>query len=81
VTEPYRGVEQLGLRRRRRTAALEARDQDLDRALRSRELELELGDALVGGLQPFVVLAPRGGTPMASPVSVWLTSSIPVCSP
>ena len=46
VAEAHRGVEQLGLGRRGRARALEARDQDVDRALRRRELALELGDAL-----------------------------------
>ena len=47
VAEANRSIEDLGLRRRRRCAALEPGDQDVDRALRGRELGLELGGALV----------------------------------
>ena len=76
VAEADRGVEQLGLGRRRRASALEPRDQHVDRALRRGELVLELGDPLVAQSRAHVA-ARRS----RAPVSVWLTSSIPVCSP
>ena len=52
VAEANGSIEQLGLRRRCGAGALEPRDQHVDRALRGRELELELGDAVSSGVLP-----------------------------
>src|SRR5262249_15064048 len=79
VAEAHGGVEQLRLRRRRRAAALEPRDEHVDRPLRRGELGLELVDALLEELRARIV--GHLGPPNASAVRVWLTRSMPVCSP
>jgi len=76
VAEPDRGVEQVVLGGRRRAGSLEPRDQDVDGALRRREIALELGDPLGGEL-----LSLHRTLPIASPLREWFTSSMPDCSP
>src|SRR5207249_3571670 len=57
-------------------------DQHVDRALGRGELAFELGDAIVVlHRRRRRVAHLRGTPPIASPVNVWLTSSMPDCSP